>query len=326
MFACALELARRAEAARKAHARRHTSSDTGPSSATPQQQARLPPLPPDALILDLVLLGAPVTAWPGRWRAVRSVVSGRIVNAYCRTDAVLRFAYRAQDLAWHVAGVGPVGRRPPARPRSRQRSAPGPAPTPPAVPPPSATSIAEAGTASAAGPPLAPSADRPEGGIGGPVISSSHGGAAAAAAASDEVDDDEVDVRRLLAEDVVSLDDGDVDFGAYGSAGGADDEEEEGEGPLLREEGGEGEGVGEATTAGAAADADAAAAEAPPLPPPPASAAPLTTTDATLPPALPAVEWAEPGIENVDVTALVSGHLDYRRKLEAVLAFVGLDL
>jgi len=126
-------------------------------------------------------------------------------------------------------------------------------------------------------------------------------------------DDDEADVRRLLAEDVVSLDD--VDFGAYGSGGGADDEEE---GSLLGEGGGEDEAEeGEAATAAGTAAANA----------PPASAAPLpTTSDATLPPALPAVEWAEPGIENVDVTALVSGHLDYRRKLEAVLAFVGLDL
>lgn len=57
----------------------------------------------------VVLLGAPVTASPDRWIKVREIVAGRLVNCYCLNDFVLRYMYRASNLAWHVAGVGPVG-------------------------------------------------------------------------------------------------------------------------------------------------------------------------------------------------------------------------
>eukprot|EP01138_Halocafeteria_seosinensis_P002675 gb/GECG01002735.1/.p1 GENE.gb/GECG01002735.1/~~gb/GECG01002735.1/.p1 ORF type:complete len:879 (+),score=150.89 gb/GECG01002735.1/:1-2637(+) len=62
-----------------------------------------------SVVYDVILLGAPVSAAPERWMRVREIVAGRLVNCYCVNDFVLRYMYRASNLAWHVAGVGPVG-------------------------------------------------------------------------------------------------------------------------------------------------------------------------------------------------------------------------
>jgi hypothetical protein len=65
-----------------------------------------------------------------------------------------------------------------------------------------------------------------------------------------------------------------------------------------------------------AAAGPAAPAEAPAAAPDAPLAPPRTLAEATL--------WHR-GIENVDVSHLVTGHVDYRSKLEAVTAFVRLE-
>lgn len=59
------------------------------------------------LILDAYLIGAPCTGRVKRWNKISKVVSGKIVNAYCKTDWLLRFLYRT--LSFHtVAGLQPI--------------------------------------------------------------------------------------------------------------------------------------------------------------------------------------------------------------------------
>jgi len=65
--------------------------------------------PASAVVDNVVLIGAPVSAAPAAWRGVRSIAAGRVINAYVPHDLVLRFVFRANTLAWHVAGTGPVG-------------------------------------------------------------------------------------------------------------------------------------------------------------------------------------------------------------------------
>ncbi len=59
-------------------------------------------------VLDVFLLGAPVAADAKRWTAARSVVCGRMVNAYSTRDWILRFLYRAAHAQYAVAGLGAV--------------------------------------------------------------------------------------------------------------------------------------------------------------------------------------------------------------------------
>ncbi|CAH7440920.1 Tmco4 [Phodopus roborovskii] len=57
---------------------------------------------------DVVLLGAPVEGDPKHWEPFRKVVSGRIVNGYCRGDWLLGFVYRTSSVQLRVAGLQPV--------------------------------------------------------------------------------------------------------------------------------------------------------------------------------------------------------------------------
>ncbi|XP_035295358.1 transmembrane and coiled-coil domain-containing protein 4 isoform X3 [Cricetulus griseus] len=67
-------------------------------------------LSPDCqgIIEDVVLLGAPVEGDPKYWEPFRKVVSGRIVNGYCRGDWLLSFVYRTSSVQLRVAGLQPV--------------------------------------------------------------------------------------------------------------------------------------------------------------------------------------------------------------------------
>ncbi|XP_045715503.1 transmembrane and coiled-coil domain-containing protein 4 isoform X1 [Phyllostomus hastatus] len=60
------------------------------------------------IVEDVVLLGAPVEGDAKHWEPFRKVVSGRIVNGYCRGDWLLSFVYRTSSVQLHVAGLQPV--------------------------------------------------------------------------------------------------------------------------------------------------------------------------------------------------------------------------
>ncbi|XP_015454441.1 transmembrane and coiled-coil domain-containing protein 4 isoform X3 [Pteropus alecto] len=60
------------------------------------------------IIEDVVLLGAPVEGEAKHWEPFRKVVSGRIVNGYCRGDWLLSFVYRTSSVQLRVAGLQPV--------------------------------------------------------------------------------------------------------------------------------------------------------------------------------------------------------------------------
>ncbi|MBZ3876648.1 Transmembrane and coiled-coil domain-containing protein 4 [Sciurus carolinensis] len=60
------------------------------------------------IVEDVVLLGAPVEGDPKAWEPFRKVVSGRIVNGYCRGDWLLSFVYRTSSAQLRVAGLQPV--------------------------------------------------------------------------------------------------------------------------------------------------------------------------------------------------------------------------
>ncbi|NWW83651.1 TMCO4 protein, partial [Rhynochetos jubatus] len=60
------------------------------------------------IIEDVVLLGAPVEGEAKYWKAITKVVSGRIINGYCRGDWLLGFVYRTSSAQINVAGLQPV--------------------------------------------------------------------------------------------------------------------------------------------------------------------------------------------------------------------------
>jgi len=61
------------------------------------------------IVQDVVLLGGTITAPNRTWLEVRSVVAGRFVNGYARSDWVLNYLFRAASGGAHtVAGLRPV--------------------------------------------------------------------------------------------------------------------------------------------------------------------------------------------------------------------------
>ncbi|XP_027685729.2 transmembrane and coiled-coil domain-containing protein 4 isoform X2 [Chelonia mydas] len=62
----------------------------------------------EGIIEDVVLLGAPVEGEAKFWKAFTKVVSGRIINGYCRGDWLLSFVYRTSSAQLKVAGLQPV--------------------------------------------------------------------------------------------------------------------------------------------------------------------------------------------------------------------------
>ncbi|EXJ67725.1 uncharacterized protein A1O5_09071 [Cladophialophora psammophila CBS 110553] len=57
------------------------------------------------LVDNVVLMGAPVPCDASQWRAMRSVVAGRLVNVYSRQDYILAFLYRTSSAQLAVAGL-----------------------------------------------------------------------------------------------------------------------------------------------------------------------------------------------------------------------------
>lgn len=62
----------------------------------------------EGIVQDAILIGAPVTGSAKEWSRFARVVSGRLVNGYCRGDWLLKFLYRTFSMASGVAGLQPV--------------------------------------------------------------------------------------------------------------------------------------------------------------------------------------------------------------------------
>jgi hypothetical protein len=60
------------------------------------------------LIENVVLVGAPCPSDAADWRRMRSVVSGRCVNVFSKSDYILGFLYRTSSMQLGVAGLQPV--------------------------------------------------------------------------------------------------------------------------------------------------------------------------------------------------------------------------
>ncbi|KAI1644921.1 DUF726-domain-containing protein [Daldinia loculata] len=60
------------------------------------------------LIENAIMLGAPIPSSSADWRRIRSVVAGRVVNAYSADDYILAFLYRSSSIQFGVAGLHPV--------------------------------------------------------------------------------------------------------------------------------------------------------------------------------------------------------------------------
>jgi len=60
------------------------------------------------LVESAVLLGAPAPSDSAPWRAMRSVVAGRLINVYSENDYILAFLYRTSSIQFGVAGLQEV--------------------------------------------------------------------------------------------------------------------------------------------------------------------------------------------------------------------------
>ncbi|KFY38463.1 hypothetical protein V494_04359 [Pseudogymnoascus sp. VKM F-4513 (FW-928)] len=61
------------------------------------------------LVESAVLIGAPCPSDGPFWRAMKSVVSGRLVNVYSENDYILGFLYRTSSIQLGVAGLQQIG-------------------------------------------------------------------------------------------------------------------------------------------------------------------------------------------------------------------------
>jgi len=57
------------------------------------------------LVESCVLIGTPAPSDAAVWRAMRSVVSGRLINVYSENDYILAFLYRTFSIQYGVAGL-----------------------------------------------------------------------------------------------------------------------------------------------------------------------------------------------------------------------------
>ncbi|KAI0879174.1 hypothetical protein GGS24DRAFT_231116 [Hypoxylon argillaceum] len=60
------------------------------------------------LVENVLLMGAPTPSDSAEWRGIRSVVTGRVVNAYSTRDYILGFLYRTSSIQYGVAGLQPI--------------------------------------------------------------------------------------------------------------------------------------------------------------------------------------------------------------------------
>jgi Protein of unknown function (DUF726) len=57
------------------------------------------------LVENVILMGAPCPSDAAPWRAMRSVVPGRLINVYSENDYILGFLYRTFNIQYGVAGL-----------------------------------------------------------------------------------------------------------------------------------------------------------------------------------------------------------------------------
>lgn len=62
------------------------------------------------LVENAVFMGAPVPTSREDWKAIRSVVAGRVVNVYSTSDYILAFLYRTSSIQLGVAGLQAIER------------------------------------------------------------------------------------------------------------------------------------------------------------------------------------------------------------------------
>lgn len=62
------------------------------------------------LIESAVLIGTPAPSDSSVWRAMRSVVAGRLVNVYSENDYILGFLYRTSSIQYGIAGIQEVSK------------------------------------------------------------------------------------------------------------------------------------------------------------------------------------------------------------------------
>jgi hypothetical protein len=61
------------------------------------------------IVENAFLIGMPLSSdAEARWKSVRSVVAGRLVNAYSKNDWVLAYLYRSLQMRFNVAGLEPI--------------------------------------------------------------------------------------------------------------------------------------------------------------------------------------------------------------------------
>ena len=60
------------------------------------------------LVESVVLIGTPAPSDASVWRAMRSVVAGRLVNVYSENDYILGFLYRTSSIQYGIAGLQPA--------------------------------------------------------------------------------------------------------------------------------------------------------------------------------------------------------------------------
>ncbi|KAF4517179.1 hypothetical protein B566_EDAN005611 [Ephemera danica] len=60
------------------------------------------------LIQDAIMLGAPVTGGSTDWEDISTVVAGRVINGYCKTDWLLKFLYRTTNAQVTIAGLNEI--------------------------------------------------------------------------------------------------------------------------------------------------------------------------------------------------------------------------
>ncbi|KAK6640067.1 hypothetical protein RUM43_008344 [Polyplax serrata] len=62
----------------------------------------------EGIVQEAILLGTPVTGSASDWDNLTRVVSGRIVNGYCKTDYLLKIVYRTTSMKNDVAGLAAI--------------------------------------------------------------------------------------------------------------------------------------------------------------------------------------------------------------------------